>query len=103
MATTSASGLLIWGVKNAFDFQGFVPLYIRPLFCEGKGPFRWVALSGDPEDIYITDRAIMELFPEDEHLQRWLAMAQKQVRFQGLPSRICWLGLWRARPGRPDV
>ena len=88
------------GVKNAFDFQGFVPLYIRPLFCEGKGPFRWVALSGDPEDIYVTDRAIMELFPEDEHLARWLEMAQKQVRFQGLPSRICWLGYGeRARAG----
>ncbi|MFZ5918825.1 MAG: urocanate hydratase [Chloroflexota bacterium] len=89
------------GVKNAFDFQGFVPLYIRPLFCEGKGPFRWVALSGDPQDIFTTDRAIMELFPEDEHLIRWLEMAQKQVKFQGLPSRICWLGYGdRARAGR---
>ena len=80
------------GVKNAFDFPGFVPAYIRPLFCEGKGPFRWVALSGDPEDIYRTDEAIMELFPEDEHLHRWLKMAKEQVPFQGLPSRICWLG-----------
>ncbi|MEN8098138.1 MAG: urocanate hydratase, partial [Chloroflexota bacterium] len=89
------------GVENAFDFQGFVPLYIRPLFCEGKGPFRWVALSGDPEDIYVTDRAMMELFTEDEHLIRWLKMAQKQVEFQGLPSRICWLGYGeRAKAGR---
>ena len=81
-----------FGVENAFDYPGFVPAYIRPLFCEGKGPFRWVALSGDPEDIYATDRAIMELFPEDEHLKRWLTMAKEQVEFQGLPSRICWLG-----------
>ncbi len=81
-----------YGVKNAFDFPGFVPAYIRPLFCEGKGPFRWVALSGDPEDIYATDRAIKELFPEDEHLHRWLDMAREKVPFQGLPSRICWLG-----------
>ncbi len=80
------------GVKNAFDFPGFVPAYIRPLFCEGKGPFRWVALSGDPEDIYKTDAKVMELFPEDEALKRWITMAQKKVRFQGLPSRICWLG-----------
>jgi urocanate hydratase len=80
------------GVKNAFDFPGFVPAYIRPLFCEGKGPFRWVALSGDPEDIYRTDEAVAELFPEDTHLQRWLKMAREQVHFQGLPSRICWLG-----------
>jgi urocanate hydratase len=80
------------GVKNAFDYPGFVPAYIRPLFCEGKGPFRWVALSGDPEDIYATDRAILELFPEDEHLKRWINMAQKEIDFQGLPSRICWLG-----------
>jgi urocanate hydratase len=88
------------GVENAFDFQGFVPLYIRPLFCEGKGPFRWVALSGDPEDIYATDRAIMDLFPEDEHLVRWIKMAQQRVEFQGLPSRICWLGYGeRARAG----
>jgi len=80
------------GLKDAFAFPGFVPAFIRPLFCEGKGPFRWVALSGDPEDIYKTDRAIMELFPEDKSLHRWLRMAQKKVHFQGLPSRICWLG-----------
>ncbi|NLE93010.1 MAG: urocanate hydratase, partial [Chloroflexi bacterium] len=80
------------GVKNAFDFPGFVPAYIRPLFCEGKGPFRWVALSGDPEDIYKTDQKLIELFPEDAHLHRWLKMAWEQVPFQGLPSRICWLG-----------
>ncbi len=77
-----------------------MPAYIRPLFCEGKGPFRWVALSGDPEDIYATDRAILELFPEDEHLPRWMRMAQEQVAFQGLPARICWLGYGeRARAG----
>ncbi len=81
-----------YGVKDAFNFPGFVPAYIRPLFCEGKGPFRWVALSGDPEDIYQTDKAIAELFPEDEHLQRWLKLAREKVPFQGLPSRICWLG-----------
>ena len=80
------------GVKDAFNFPGFVPAYIRPLFCEGKGPFRWVALSGDPEDIYATDQAIKELFPDDEHLHRWLDMAREKVPFQGLPSRICWLG-----------
>jgi urocanate hydratase len=80
------------GVTDAFEFPGFVPAYIRPLFCEGKGPFRWVALSGDIEDIYTTDRAIMELFPEDEHLHRWLKMAHEKVPFQGLPARICWLG-----------
>ncbi|MBP7228039.1 MAG: urocanate hydratase [Longilinea sp.] len=80
------------GVQNAFDFPGFVPAYIRPLFCEGKGPFRWVALSGDPEDIYRTDEAVAELFPEDQHLQRWLKMARERVPFQGLPARICWLG-----------
>jgi len=89
-----------WGVKQAFDFPGFVPAYIRPLFCEGKGPFRWVALSGDPEDIYRTDEAIAELFPEDAHLQRWIRMAREKVPFQGLPSRICWLGYGeRARAG----
>ncbi len=80
------------GVKDAFEFPGFVPAYIRPLFCEGKGPFRWVALSGDPEDIYRTDEAIMELFPHDDHLHRWLKLAREKVHFQGLPSRICWLG-----------
>ena len=81
-----------YGVKDAFNFPGFVPAYIRPLFCEGKGPFRWVALSGNPEDIYETDRAIKELFPEDQHLHRWLELAKEKVPFQGLPSRICWLG-----------
>ncbi|MBI1280575.1 MAG: urocanate hydratase [Anaerolineaceae bacterium] len=81
-----------FGVKKAFDYPGFVPAYIRPLFCEGKGPFRWVALSGDPDDIYATDRAIMELFPEDEHLNRWLQLAREKIDFQGLPARICWLG-----------
>jgi urocanate hydratase len=81
-----------YGVGEAFDFPGFVPAYIRPLFCEGKGPFRWVALSGDPEDIYRTDEAIMELFPNDAHLHRWLKMAREKVPFQGLPARICWLG-----------
>jgi urocanate hydratase len=80
------------GVKDAFAFPGFVPAYIRPLFCEGKGPFRWVALSGDPEDIYRTDEAIAELFPENEHLLRWLRMTREKVPFQGLPARICWLG-----------
>jgi urocanate hydratase len=80
------------GLKEAFEFPGFVPAYIRPLFCEGKGPFRWVALSGDPEDIYRTDEAVMELFPEDDHLKRWLSMARERVPFQGLPARICWLG-----------
>jgi urocanate hydratase len=88
------------GLKEAFDYPGFVPAYIRPLFCEGKGPFRWVALSGDPDDIYATDEAILELFPEDEHLARWIRMAQKEVEFQGLPARICWLGYGeRARAG----
>lgn len=80
------------GVENAFDFPGFVPAYIRPLFCQGKGPFRWVALSGDPEDIYRTDEVVLQLFPEDEHLQRWIKMARERIPFQGLPSRICWLG-----------
>ena len=81
------------GVKNAFDFPGFVPAYIRPLFCEGKGPFRWVALSGDPEDIYKTDAKLKELFPNDKPLHRWLDMARERIAFQGLPARICWLGL----------
>ncbi len=89
-----------WGVTDAFEFPGFVPAYIRPLFCEGKGPFRWVALSGDPEDIYKTDEAVMELFPENAHLHRWLKMARQKVRFQGLPARICWLGYGeRAKAG----
>jgi urocanate hydratase len=80
------------GVENAYDIPGFVPEYIRPLFCEGKGPFRWVALSGDPEDIYRTDRLALEMFPHDETLARWMPMARERVHFQGLPARICWLG-----------
>ncbi len=80
------------GVANAFDIPGFVPEYIRPLFCEGRGPFRWVALSGDPEDIYRTDRLALELFPHNETLARWIPLAQKRIQFQGLPARICWLG-----------
>ncbi len=88
------------GLTNAFDFEGFVPKYVRPLFCEGKGPFRWVALSGDPEDIAVTDRIIERLFPEDEALMRWIRMARERVAFQGLPARICWLGYGeRARAG----
>ena len=85
-------GAVQGGCPNAFDFPGFVPAYIRPLFCEGKGPFRWVALSGDPEDIYTTDRAIAAAFPENAALLRWLKLARERVRFQGLPARICWLG-----------
>ena len=81
------------GVANAFDFPGFVPAYIRPMFCQGKGPFRWVALSGDPEDIYKTDAKIKELFPDNHHTHRWLDMARDRIAFQGLPARICWLGL----------
>ncbi|GGC01379.1 urocanate hydratase [Marinobacterium zhoushanense] len=81
------------GVKNAFDFPGFVPAYIRPLFCEGIGPFRWVALSGDPEDIYKTDQKVKELIPDDPHLHNWLEMARERIAFQGLPARICWVGL----------
>jgi urocanate hydratase len=81
------------GVANAFDFPGFVPAYIRPLFCEGKGPFRWVALSGDPDDIYKTDEALKKLFPENKGLLRWLEMAKEKIAFQGLPARICWLGM----------
>ena len=88
------------GVENAFDFPGFVPAYVRPLFCEGKGPFRWAALSGDSNDIYETDKKILELFPEDKALHRWIKMAQKRVEFQGLPARICWLGYGeRAKAG----
>jgi urocanate hydratase len=81
------------GEENAFNFHGFVPEYIRPLFCEGKGPFRWAALSGDPEDIYVTDKALTEAFPENKHMIHWLKEARKKVAFQGLPSRICWLGM----------
>ena len=89
------------GVSNAFDFPGFVPAYIRPLFCEGIGPFRWVALSGDPEDIYKTDAKVKELMPDDAHLHNWLDMARERIAFQGLPSRICWIGLKdRARIAR---
>ncbi|KUO60846.1 urocanate hydratase [bacterium BRH_c32] len=89
------------GVMNAFDIPGFVPEYIRPLFCDGKGPFRWAALSGDPNDIYETDKAIIEAFPENKPLLRWIEMAQKKVHFQGLPSRICWLGYGeRAKMGK---
>ena len=80
------------GYKRAFAFPGFIPAYIRPLFCEGKGPFRWVALSGDPKDIHRTDRAVLDLFPDNDHLRRWITMAQERVAFQGLPARICWLG-----------
>ncbi|MGO2303598.1 MAG: urocanate hydratase [Providencia sp.] len=89
------------GVSNAFDFPGFVPAYIRPLFCEGIGPFRWVALSGDPEDIYKTDQKVKELLPDDKHLHNWLDMARERIAFQGLPARICWVGLKdRERLGR---
>jgi len=88
------------GVRDAFAYPGFVPAYIRPLFCEGQGPFRWVALSGEPQDILVTDRAILDAFPEKAHLRRWLTLAQKRVKFQGLPARICWLGYGeRARAG----
>ena len=80
------------GYERAFDFPGFVPAYIRPLFCEGKGPFRWAALSGEPEDIYATDKAVMDLFPDNDHLQKWLRGAREKVAFEGLPARICWLG-----------
>ena len=88
------------GVSDAFDFPGFVPAYIRPMFCRGKGPFRWAALSGDPEDIYRTDAKVKELFPDDAHLHNWLDLARERIAFQGLPARICWLGLGeRARAG----
>jgi urocanate hydratase len=80
------------GLAHAFDFPGFVPAYVRPLFCEGKGPFRWVALSGDPKDLYRTDQLILELFPHDAQLARWITLAREKVHFQGLPARICWLG-----------
>jgi len=92
---------LATGVENAFDFGGFVPLFIRPLFCDGKGPFRWAVLSGDPEDLRTTDEAILETFPEDEALHRWIRLAQERVAFQGLPARICWLGYGeRAKAGK---
>ena len=81
----------IGGAAGAFEIPGFVPAYIRPQFCTGRGPFRWVALSGDPADIHVTDQAVLDLFPEDEHLRRWITMAREQVAFQGLPARICWL------------
>src|SRR5205085_5844634 len=88
------------GVANAYDYPGFVPAFVRPLFCEGRGPFRWAALSGDPADIARTDEAILELFPNDEGLHRWMRMAKEKVPFQGLPARICWLGYGeRARAG----
>ena len=88
------------GVSNAFDFPGFVPAYIRPLFCRGIGPFRWVALSGDPEDIYKTDAKVKEIVADDEHLHHWLDMARERINFQGLPARICWVGLeWRQKLG----
>ncbi len=89
------------GITNAFDFPGFVPAYIRPLFCEGIGPFRWAALSGDPEDIYKTDQKVKELIPDNPHLHNWLDMARERIQFQGLPARICWVGLKdRARLGK---
>ena len=85
------------GFERAFDYPGFVPAYIRPLFCEGKGPFRWVALSGDPADIAATDRAMLEEFPDDERLARWIQEAGEKIAFQGLPARICWLGYGERR------
>ena len=88
------------GLADAFDIPGFVPEYVRPLFCEGKGPFRWVALSGDPGDIHRTDELVLELFPHDEPLRRWITHAREKIHFQGLPARICWLGQGdRARLG----
>ena len=93
MATTSARKLWTTGVANAFDFPGFVPAYVRPLFCRGIGPFRWAALSGDPEDIYRTDAEGEGADPDDPHLHRWLDMARERIAFQGLPARICWVGL----------
>jgi urocanate hydratase len=86
------AGARAGGCERAFEYPGFVPAYIRPMFCEGKGPFRWVALSGDPQDILETDRVVRELFPDDARLQRWLDMAEERVAYQGLPARICWLG-----------
>ena len=92
-ATTSARWRKETGVADAFDFPGFVPAYIRPLFCRGIGPFRWAALSGDPEDIFRTDAKVKELMPDDAHLHNWLDMARARIKFQGLPARICWVGL----------
>jgi urocanate hydratase len=95
------AGAQAGGFERAFAYPGFVPAFVRPMFCEGKGPFRWVALSGDPEDIARTDRAVAELLPSDAHLRRWLSMAQDRVAYQGLPARICWLGYGeRAAVGR---
>ena len=91
------------GYNRAFEFEGFIPAYIRPLFCEGKGPFRWVALSGDPADIRRTDQAVLDLFPDNDHLRRWITMAQDRVAFQGLPARICWLGYGEREIGRAHV
>ena len=91
------------GVTDAFDIPGFIPEYIRPLFCEGKGPFRWAALSGDPEDIYRTDAAVLETFPGDEPLARWIRPARSRAKFQGLPARICWLGYGERAPHRPAL
>src|SRR5256885_4164076 len=85
------------GLKEAFAFPGFVPAYLRPLFCRGMGPFRWAALSGDPEDIYRTDAKVRELLPDDAHLHQWLTMARERIQFQGLPARICWVGLGEDR------
>jgi len=86
------------GVKNAYDFPGFVPAYIRPLFCEGRGPFRWVALSGESSDIHATDDLVLQLFPENRILRRWIELARKRIKFQGLPARICWLGYGERAP-----
>jgi urocanate hydratase len=91
------------GVADAFDFPGFVPAYIRPLFCRGIGPFRWAALSGDPEDIYKTDAKVKELIPDDKHLHNWLDMARERIQFQGLPARICWVGLGDRASARPRL
>ena len=102
-ATTSARWRKDEGLENAFAFPGFVPAYIRPLFCRGIGPFRWAALSGDPEDIYKTDAKVKELFPDNTHLHRWLDMARERIAFQGLPARICWVGLGDRHRARPRL
>ena len=102
-ATTSARWRKEEGVADAFDFPGFVPAYIRPLFCRGIGPFRWAALSGDPEDIYKTDAKVKELMPDDTHLHHWLDMARERIEFQGLPARICWVGLGERAPAGPRL